>query len=669
MNNKSLDLKTKITITVTTLIIITVLVSVLITLYFGNKIGKSTVEERLASSQLIEGEFTQKRGRQLELISLLVASDPAFVAYIAQATYDLENNEENIDTASISDLLLERKQQYGFDLALVVSSDLFQLARSDSAMATKRDFSNIELVRKAAEELLPDSGYFRENNSIYQAAIVPLARGRNLIGFLITGLKINDEFANNIAKLSGTEVIVTSVNNGIHEPIASSMDVNYTSKYLSKINNISFDKQLLSNNKQFNLNINELKLATTIKALIDKDKSVYILNGVSVNQIVKPYVSTRNILLIAGIIMILLAYIIASLFVKKALSPLSRISLSTNNIANGNYQEKLSEDVSSDLLLLTSSINKLTNDIRGRESVSKHMIEISKKSHLTDVTAKKQFEDSTLIKIGDIISQRFEIIGNLGVGGMGHVYKAIDIELDEIVALKVLKGTYKQEKDINRFKDEIRLARRISHPNVVRTHDFGQLNDYVYITMEFVQGYTLEHLIKYSKKLRPYAARHAGIHICHGLIAAHASGVIHRDLKPANIIIELDSSIKLMDFGIATAQSSISKDKKDELVEGSSSYLSQEQILGKGADERTDIYAVGVLLMEMFTGKRPFYGSTEEEIMIKHVQESPLPISHYWADSPKQLENLILKCLAKKPIDRYQSVQAVLNDLLATKFD
>jgi serine/threonine-protein kinase len=123
-----------------------------------------------------------------------------------------------------------------------------------------------------------------------------------------------------------------------------------------------------------------------------------------------------------------------------------------------------------------------------------------------------------------------------------------------------------------------------------------------------------------------------------------------------------------MDFGIATAQSSISKEKKHDYVEGSSSYLSQEQILGKGADERTDIYAVGVLLMEMFSGKRPFYGANEEEIMLKQVQEEPTPISHHWSDSPIELENLILKCLSKNPNNRPQSVQTVLNELLKINF-
>jgi HAMP domain-containing protein len=669
MKKTGFNLNTKLTLTATSLIVVTVLITIIVTLYFGNKIGKSAIQNKLSSSQLIQNKFIQQRGRQLELISLLVASDPSFVAYIAQSTYEMNNSDdESFDMASISDLLLERQQQYGFDLALVISADLYQLARSDRAMATKRNLGNLPVVQKASEELLPVSGYFEENGKLYQSAIVPIARGQNLIGFLLTGLNVDNELTNDIARLTGTEILVISQTDKSIEPIASSMDVNYTSALKGQVNQLFQERQSIETIESISFDVNDLNLASQIKAL-DKQNH-FILTGVPTNKILQPFITTRNILLLIGLVMILLAFVIANLLVKKTLSPLSALSKTAKNIASGNYEKKLNSNVSRDLVELNDSINKLSNDIRGKDSLSKHLIEISKKSHLTNITSSTENSDEkALIKIGDIIGNRFEIIDSLGVGGMGYVFKAIDLDLDEIMAIKVLKNIYNSESDINRFKDEIRLARRIAHPNVVRTHDFGQLKEHVFISMEYVQGYTLEQLIKYSVKLSPYAARHAAIHICKGLIAAHASGVIHRDLKPANIIIELDSSIKLMDFGIATLQNIISKEKTFDNVEGTSAYLSQEQVLGKGSDERSDIYAIGVLLMEMFVGKRPFYGKTEEEIMIKQVQEAPTPITHWWADAPIALEELILKCLEKNPKDRYQSVKFILIDLLKIKFD
>jgi len=181
--------------------------------------------------------------------------------------------------------------------------------------------------------------------------------------------------------------------------------------------------------------------------------------------------------------------------------------------------------------------------------------------------------------------------------------------------------------------------------------------------MEYVNGYTLEDILDYAGKLRPHAAKHASIQTCKGLMAAHEAGVIHRDLKPANLIVELDATVKLMDFGIATVQNLVNKAQTQNQVEGTTAYLSPEQSQGKGADERSDIYALGILMMEMFVGQKPFKGNTDDEIMMKNLTQAPTPISDYWADAPLELEDIILKCLEKLPSDRYQTAQSVMNDL------
>jgi len=146
-----------------------------------------------------------------------------------------------------------------------------------------------------------------------------------------------------------------------------------------------------------------------------------------------------------------------------------------------------------------------------------------------------------------------------------------------------------------------------------------------------------------------------------------SAGIVHRDLKPANLIVELDSTIKLMDFGIATVGNTLSKHAISKHVEGTVEYVSPEQAQGKGTDERTDIYALGILMMEMFVGKRPFYAEEDEQLMMKHLHEEATPISDYWVDAPTKLEQIILTCLAKRPAERYQSVQALLLDLEQVK--
>ncbi len=658
--NTGIRLSTKMTIVAASLVIITLLISIFITLYFGNQMANESINKKLDSSQLIQQEFSTQKLRQLELVSLLMASDPAFVAYVAQTIFDLESGEQP-DVASISDLLLERKQQYGFDLAVIATADGQQLARSDQAMAAPRDLQDMDLMAKVMVELLPTSGYWLDKERIYQAAIVPLARGRNLIGFLITGVVVDNSLTDTVANLTGTEVLVIANENPLRA-LASTLDLDLTSTMLDKLSNRDLTSAALAK-----LSINNLNLAIKQQPLTEIDGIKYVLvNGVSVDQVIAPFAQTRNLILMAGGVIIVFGLLMARLLVNQSLSPLEKISQATRQVSFGNYSASFPKKVGRDLADLSGSINQLIQNLRGRDSLAAHMVEMSKKSD--DVIKRHQSPQKELIKPGKVINNRFEVIKSLGVGGMGAVFQAFDKELEEVVALKVLKTKKAEESEINLLKDEIKVARRISHPNVVRIHDFGQLANNVFISMEYVQGYTIEQILKYARKLRPQAAKHAAMHICEGLNAAHKAGVIHKDLKPANIIVELDSSIKLMDFGIASVDHMISGQRSDEMVSGTAAYISPEQALGKGSDERTDIYALGVLMMELFIGQRPFYAATEEDLMMKHVNEKPLAISSQWADAPKRLDQLILKCLAKSPNDRPQSIQEVISELKQISF-
>jgi HAMP domain-containing protein len=650
-----LKLSTKLTLITALLITLSVIIAVFVTFYFGNQMADDSIEEKLNNSHLIQDEFKEQKLKQLELVSLVVASDPAFVAYVAQTIFDLEND-SNADIASIADLLLERKQQYGFDVAIIASAEGQQIARSDQSMAAPRNLNDIQLMNTAMEALLPVSGYWSDSQNYYQAAVVPLSRGRNLIGFLITGLIINDQLANDIAKLSGTEVMILDRSQGNYSSLGSTMDLSMNESMIARLNEISAASQ------RQNLTVNQQNLAVDINLLAELgNHELYILNGASIDQTLAPFYQTRNFLLISGIAAIILASLLARFFVNQSLAPLSQMSSATRQISYGDYTAKFPQSVGRDLDDLSGSINQLVQNLRGRDALASHMIELSKKSTYAKDKANKPTK--VIIEPGKVINNRFEIIANIGTGGMGAVFQAYDQELEEVVALKVLKAKQAQQSDIAQFKDEIKVARRISHPNVVRIHDFGQLADNVFISMEFVQGYTLEQLLKYAKKLRPQAAKHAALHICEGLKAAHKSGVIHKDLKPANIIVELDTSIKLMDFGIASIDDVISGQRSSHLVGGTAAYMAPEQATGNGADERSDIYALGILLMEMFIGQRPFYATNEEDLMMKHVNEEPLPISNQWADAPKPLEALIIQCLAKNPNNRPQSVQEVLAQL------
>jgi HAMP domain-containing protein/tRNA A-37 threonylcarbamoyl transferase component Bud32 len=267
---------------------------------------------------------------------------------------------------------------------------------------------------------------------------------------------------------------------------------------------------------------------------------------------------------------------------------------------------------------------------------------------------------------GALMGQRFEILAVLGMGGMGVVYKARDRELDDLVALKMMKRElWGDRTQIERLKSEIKLARKITHPNVLRTYDFGEIDGIPYLSMEYVRGVTLRYMLDQSDNRLPFSAGlRLSKQLCAGLGAAHAVGVIHRDIKPENLILEPTGNAKLMDFGIARPVHRVEPGQTQAgFIVGTPQYLSPEQLQGQEADTRADIYSCGVVFYEIFTGVLPFTGATAVEVIVKHVREEPKPPSSHWRDIPPPLEGIILRCLKKNPNERYRSVEDLLHDL------
>jgi eukaryotic-like serine/threonine-protein kinase len=240
-----------------------------------------------------------------------------------------------------------------------------------------------------------------------------------------------------------------------------------------------------------------------------------------------------------------------------------------------------------------------------------------------------------------------------------------------VVALKVLRDDALSEDAslLERFKTELKLARRITHKNVLRTHDFGEADGTAYISMEYLEGVTLKDLVRSKGALPLSVGLRIAKHMCHGLEAAHAQGVVHRDVKPQNMLILPETGeLKIMDFGIARVsevEGGISGLTTDGSVLGTPDYMPPEQATGGQADFRSDIYSLGVVFFEIFTGRLPFTGEKLVQVILGHVQKPPPSPRSYNPQLPDDLEAVILRCLEKKPAARYQKVADVLRDLSA----
>lgn len=268
-----------------------------------------------------------------------------------------------------------------------------------------------------------------------------------------------------------------------------------------------------------------------------------------------------------------------------------------------------------------------------------------------------------MINKGELIDNRYKIMSSIGEGGMANVYLAWDTILEREVAVKILRGDLADdEKFVRRFQREANSASSLKHPNIVEMYDVGEDNGRYFIVMEYVNGKTLKSLIKKRGALNLNEAVDIMLQITSGIACAHDSYIIHRDIKPQNIMILEDGRVKITDFGIAMALNQNELTQTNSVM-GSVHYLPPEQASGSGSTIKSDIYSLGILMFELFTGKVPFKGENAVEIAIKHMKD-PIPsVCDINSNIPQSIENIILRACAKNPKNRYDSVNEMYNDL------
>jgi HAMP domain-containing protein/predicted Ser/Thr protein kinase len=379
-------------------------------------------------------------------------------------------------------------------------------------------------------------------------------------------------------------------------------------------------------------------------------------------------------IVVAGLAGLLLAGVFSYLVAHRISRPVLGLVAATRRAAEGDYATPIETAGPAEIGQLAEAFGVLLAELREKQSLVDLLREREEQrgqslagaaGDRTVALPGAGLTDGRLAP-GQLFAGRYQILAPLGQGGMGVVYKARDRELEEVVAVKLVRTDLVaiDPMAVERFKEEVRLARRISHRNVARTHDFGETEGLYYVTMEFVAGIPLKDLIQARTRLPVSATVSVGKQLCRALEAAHEQGIIHRDIKPQNIMVAADGLVKVMDFGIARPVEREKAMTQTGLVIGTPDYMAPEQLLGQSVDPRVDLYAAAVVLYECLTGRRPHQADSAIALVGVKLAQDPLPPHEVSADVPIELSRVVMRALARNRDDRPASAAQLYDELV-----
>lgn len=379
----------------------------------------------------------------------------------------------------------------------------------------------------------------------------------------------------------------------------------------------------------------------------------------------------RAALLLIGLLSLVVSIPVAYAMGRRIARPLQELARGAAAIRHGTLDVRLPEGGSDEVGALARAFVAMVGELREKAQLEEMLAEMQRRPG--DVT-RAGATTATLVpgarggpRVGELFANRYDVLSTLGRGGMGSVYRALDRELEDEVALKVLTPEAFDEGTlaVQTLKQEIRLARKITHANVVRTHDLGEADGVRFLTMEYVPGTTLREVVDRRGAVAIAVGLQIAKQLCRGLGAVHDAGIIHRDIKPQNIMVLPNGVVKLMDFGIARTTEGADPSAQEGQTVGTPYYMSPEQARGATLDARSDLYSVAVVLFELFTAARPFEGKDPMEVMKKHVMAEPTRPRQLRPDLPEALEKILLACLAKDPNRRPSSAGDLYGALMS----
>jgi len=579
---------------------------------------------------------------------------------------------ESRNTGSALDQALEAVDQIEVvDWVQITDHEGIRLAKSDEPGAAPANLASSGLISGALQGTKTRGyGITASGDTLFQAVAVPIQRpgasgaASTIVGVLMATRAIDSTFLASIRAGSGgkTEVVVY-VMDSLRKPHLTASTIPPTAELkrtLSAWQPEESEQAMGQIHDDITLGGDRfLRLGAPLLTANGEPIGGFLALR-SRSAELAPFRSLQRTIIVAGALGILAAFLLSFLIARQITKPVATLVSASRKAADGDYGTEIAVTSGDEIGTLAAAFRALLSDLRDKQA----LVEIlqgdaeAKTVRLEAMgTATRQAAAAQGITPGSTLAKRYHVKEIIGVGGMGTVFKAQDEELDEVVAIKTLKPEILSQDPsaLERFKGEIRLARRISHRNVVRTHDLGEVNGTYFISMEYVEGKSLKELIRGRGRIPAAGTVTIGKQLLRALEVAHEQGVIHRDIKPQNVVVTPDGILKVMDFGIARLAKRTAGVTQAGMVVGTPEYMAPEQLLGDDVDARADLYAAGVVLYECLTGHVPFDADSPITLITKVLETQPKSPVEVSRDIPPALADLVLRALDKDPGKRPQT--------------
>lgn len=672
----------------------------------AESVANEVIERSLSQSSRILDARIDSRFKFVEEMANGLARDSRILPFVSDK-----------QSLTLQDLSNEYKGVYDFDILFFLDDQGTILARSDQPQAIGINLAGKSSLFDDALNGHVSSGFIASQGKLMQTVAAPIFDNvaRDVVkGSVVLAYELSHEMAEEIVALTQSHIsfyTFTRDESGKINAVASSRVAD--DAFLQKENQFFLDNpsqwQRILDAKENVLrerfDIDNSLQHSLIYRVMSKDGNPlgFIVASRSAKELKQPFLEIQQQLVIIGSVCLVLASLFAAFIAHGMSRPIVRMVEMTKLIQGGFYPSDDYKSRSKDEMgLLQNALVQMGQSLREKAEFEAYLAELANEVEddtsiiltsndvafdLDEDNDQAQSEeeidtDKTLVQsvapgkaskrdLQQTVGQRYRLLSQLGSGTMGIVYRATDLELDEQIAIKVMQKKFFEDIEGLNFKEEIRLARKITHRNIVRTFDFGSSNDELYITMEYVKGYDLGKLLAKKGALALNLGLAVCKQVCSAMIAAHQMGVIHRDLKPSNMIINRQGILKIMDFGLAMQvqstdliSTSQEANEPEGPVMGTPRYMAPEQFDGsQELDVRTDIYAIGIIMFTIFNGNPPFSATDFYQLAAKHRNEPVPEITNRETAIPDELRAIIHRALAKKPEDRFQSVRDMLDQL------